>query len=274
MRCTRFLLVVCLFAALSAQPSTLTLTVEHHIAVAHAGGKEMVLRAVFIDELLVANVSLNVYTLPQLPSSSQHLTELHRLSAKDWWQHLQWDVRTAAGSRVAVRPRLKSSSVREGGPNARNVTDRDASVACTSYDGAFEFGRLAPGNYTIHVAIDGLDAPSFSVAVRSGEEPEVRDVYLQQRARKANDWAKFKAIELERVRLDPNKAAALMDLAQRSLEFGTLEETTGYFDRAAKTLEQNIERWARVNPSDAKLQRPGVEATVAQMRALQRVLPE
>jgi hypothetical protein len=110
--------------------------------------------------------------------------------------------------------------------------------------------------------------------VRSGSEPEVRDVYLQEKARNSRDWAEFKALELERVRLDPTKAAALVELAQRSLEFGTLAETTDYFDRAANAMEQNIKEWAKVNPLDARKQAPAVEKTVTQMRALQRVLPE
>lgn len=266
--------LVASFAALSARPSTLQVSIEHHIAVTSVGGQQTVLRTVFTDEPVVANVLLDVYALPQMPSTSAHLSELQRLMPKDWWQHLQWDIRTSSGAPVNASPRLRSTSVRERGPNARNAADRDTSVPCTSYRAAFDVGRLAPGNYTIRVAIDGLEAPSFPLAVRSGSEPEVRDVYLQEKARKAHDWAEFKALELERVRLDPTKAAALIELAQRSLEFGTLTETTDYFDRATRAMEQNIKEWAKVNPSDAKKQAPAVENTVTQMRALQRVLPE
>jgi hypothetical protein len=262
------------FAALPARPSTLQLSIEHHIAVASIGGKQAVLRTVFTDEPIIANVLLDVYALSQMPSTSVHLSDLQKLTRKDWWQHLQWDIRTPAGAPVAAHPRLRSSSVRERGPNVRNAADRDASVPCTSYRAAFDFGRLAPGNYTIRVAINGLDAPPFPFAVRSGSEPEVRDVYLQEKARNSRDWAEFKALELERVRLDPTKAAAFVELAQRSLEFGTLAETTDYFDRATKAMEQNIKEWAKVNPLDTKKQVPAVENTVTQMRALQRVLPE
>ena len=102
----------------------------------------------------------------------------------------------------------------------------------------------------------------------------MRDVYLQEKARKTRDWPEFRALELERVRLDPTKAAALFELAQRSLEFGTLEETTDYLDRAATGMEQNLKDWARVNPSDAKIQSAAIKNTVRQMRALQRVLPD
>lgn len=267
------ILFVVLFAA-TARPSTLQLSIEHHIALTSAGGKQAVLRTVFTGEPIVANVLLDVYALAQMPSTARRLADLQRLTPKDWWQHLQWDIRTSAGVPVASRPRLQSSSVRERGPNVRNAADRDTSVPCSSYRAVFDFGRLAPGDYTIRVSINGLDAPPFPLAVRSGSEPEVRDVYLQEKARNSHDWGEFKALELERVRLDPTKAAALMELAQRSLEFGTLAETTDYFNRATNAMEHNVQEWANVNPLDAGKQAPAVRNTVTQMRALQRMLPE
>ena len=263
-----------ILVAVSAMSSTLTLSIEHHIAVANVAGKQTVLRTVFTEEQVIADVKLNVYALPQMPSTGAHLEELQRLSPKTWWQVLRWDIRDAAGNRLAIQPRLTSASFRDRGPNAANAADRDTAVACRTYDGAFDMSGLAPGDYTVQVRVDGVESPRFPLAVRTGQEREVRDVYLQEKARKARAWAEFKSIETERVRLDPTKAAALFELAQRSLEFGTLEETTDYVDRAAKMMEQNLKDWARVNPSDAKKQSAGVENTVTQLRALQRVLPD
>jgi hypothetical protein len=263
-----------ILAAVSARSSTLTLFIEHHIAVVSVAGKQTILRTVFTEEQVIADVKLNVYALPQMPSTGAHLEELQRLSPKTWWQALRWDISNAAGDRVAIQPRLTSTSFRERGPNAVNIADRDSAVACKSYDGTFDLSRLAPGDYTVLVKVDGIESPRFPLAVRTGQEREVRDVYLQEKAHKTRAWAEFKAIEIERVRLDPTKAAALFELAQRSLEFGTLEETTDYVDRAAKMMEQNLKDWARVNPSDAKKQSASVESTVTQLRALQRVLPD
>jgi hypothetical protein len=271
---TVLLAALALVVVASAHASTVTLSIDHHVAVATTGGKRTLLRAAFPEDPLTANVKLDVYALPQLPSTRANQEELERLSPKTWWQELSWDVRDTSGNRQSVQPRLVSTTARERGPNAPDVVDRDTSVECTSYEGTFDLGRLAPGDYTVQVTIKGVSSLRFPVAVRTGSEPEVRDVYLQEKARKSRDWGEFKALQLERVRLDPTKAAALLDLAQRSLEFGTLQETTDYFDRAAKTMDQNIREWAKVNPVDAKKQAPAVENTVKQIRALQRVLPD
>lgn len=272
---TTILVAVALLTVVAAQASTVTLSIDHHVAVAKKGEKRTLLRAAFVEDTVVANVKLDVYALPQLPSTRANLDELKRLSSKTWWQELSWDIVDAAtGKNQSIEPRLVRASVRERGPNAPNATDRDTSVECTTYEGAFDLGRLSPGDYTVRVSIKGLQSPRFPLAVRTGREPEVRDVYLQEKARKTSDWSRFRALQLERVRLDPTKAAALLELAQRSLEFGTLDETNDYFERAAKTMEQNIKDWSKVNPADAKKQAPAVESSVRNIRALQRVLPE
>jgi len=277
MRPLKAILISCAVVLSSgiASASTLTLSIEHHIAVDRgAAAKARLLRASFTDAPAVAYVKLDVYALPQLPSTAKHLEQLQKLSPKTWWQELTWSVRDASGNIQQVRPKLLSASVRRRGPNAPGEADRDTSVECTSYDANFDLGRLAPGDYLVQVGIEGLQSGQFPLAVRTGREPEVRDVYLQEKARGAATWDAFKAIQLERLRLDPTKAAALLDLAERSLEAGTLEETKEYFDRAATTMEQNIRAWAEKNPADARKQAPAVEHSVRQIRALQRELPE
>jgi hypothetical protein len=271
---TMILIAVTLLWVATTQASTVTLSIDHHIAVAKNGEKRRLLRAAFVEDAVVANVKVDVYALPQLPSTRANLDELKRLSSKTWWQELSWDVRDATGNRQSIEPRLIRTSMRERGPNAPNAIDRDTSVECTTYEGAFELSRLTPGDYTVQVTIKGLRSPRFPLAVRTGREPEVRDVYLQEKARKTTDWSQFKALQLERIRLDPTKAAALLELAQRSLEFGTLDETSDYFERAARAMEQNIKDWSKVNPADAKKQAPAVENTVKNIRSLQRALPE
>ena len=241
-----------------ANASTLTLSIEHHVAVDRGAAKPKLLRVAFTDVPTLASVKLDVYPVPHLPSTAQHLEHLEKLSPETWWQVLTWNVRDAFGNTQQVRPKLVSSR----GPNP------------SSYDATFDLGRLPPGDYLVRVGMSGLQSGVFPLAVRTGREPEVRDVYLQEKARTARTWEEFKAIELERIRLDPTRAAALLDLAQRSLDSGGLEETNEYFDRAAKTMQHNLRAWAEKNPADAKTQAPAVEHSVQQIRALQRELPE
>ncbi|MGH9456655.1 MAG: hypothetical protein ACRD2J_03335 [Thermoanaerobaculia bacterium] len=276
-RVSRFGSLILAFALASAAAggSTLVVGVEHHTAVTNAAGQQRVLRTAFTDDPIVATVKLDVYALPQLPSTRKHLEALQSLSADTWVERLRWDVRDAiSGDAVDVHPRVMSSSLRDRGPSAESPSDRDTSVPCSSYEARFDLGALPPGDYTVRVAVEGLESAAFPLAVRAGTEPEVRDVYLQKRARKATAWSEFERLQLERLRLDPTKAAALVELAERALVDGSLEEATLYFSRAADVMEANLERWAQVNPEDAKRQEPGVRRQVTQMRRLRDVLPE
>jgi hypothetical protein len=274
----RMILLATLFvAAVSAAAlgSTVTVAVEHHTAVAESSGTQRVLRTAFIEDPLIATVKLDVYALPELPSTGDHLDQLKRLNAESWLKQLQWEVRdVVSGDLVEVEPRAFRASARERGPDARAAADRDTSVSCTSYEARFDLGRLPAGDYSIRVHIEGLESPPFPLAVRTGLEAEVRDVYLQEKARKTTDWGAFKEMQLERLRLDPNKAAALIELAERALVSGSLEEATLYLGRAADAMEQNLARWAKLNPEDAKRQAPGVETAAARMRALRAMLPD
>lgn len=265
---------IVLLTAGTAAASTLSLSIEHQTAVDRSGVKPKLLRTVFVDEPIIATVELDVYAVPQLPSTSAHLEALRELPSKAWYEQLTWDIRDSSGTKVALAPRLRSTSFRERSPNAPRPQDRDTSVACSSYHGVFDLEGLVPGDYTIDVRIRGLISPRFPLAVRAGDEAEIRDIYLQGKARKTTDWSQFKALQLERLRLDPSKAAALLELAHRSLEFGTLEETTDYYGRAAITMEQNLREWSKRNPSDARLQAPAVQTSVKQIRSVLRVLPE
>jgi len=184
-----------------------------------------------------------------------------------------WDVVNSAGLAQRVRPRLLNSAVHDRGPDASNEADRTA-VPCTTYEATFDIGHLPPGDYKVQVSVRGIASGTFPLNVRTGSEPEVRDIYLQEKAKKTRDWDEFKQLQLERLRLDPTKAGALLELAQRSLESGTLDETNGYLGRAATTMEQNMREWAKLNPTDAQKQAPLAERSVAAVRALQRALPE
>lgn len=260
-----FLALAVVLLATTAHASTLKLSFEHHIAVTGDGAKRTLLRARFTDEPLIASVKLDVYALPQSPSTHAHLAELQQLTEQSWWQKLRWSVRDAHGNAREVQPRLVK---------ATRVERTETTVPCTTYTADFDFSGLPPGDYTVGVAIEGLESAGFPIAVRTGAEPEVRDVYLREKAAKSRNWTEFKAIQLERLRLDPSKAGALLDLAHRALELGTLAETRDYLERAAATMEQNMARWAKVNPADAKKETPRVEHSLRQIRALQRVLPE
>lgn len=270
---TVFTLLFTVLSADAAYSSTISLSLEHDIAVTTDGPKQKLLRTRFTEEPVIAQVKLDVYALPQMPWTGEQLAELQRLDENSWWQQLQWTLRDASGKHRQIQPRLLQSSVRRRGPAAARPEDRDTSVECSTFHGSFDLGRLTPGDYTIEVGVADLRA-QHPLALRTGEEPEVRDVYLRKKAAATKDWLQFKALQLERIERDPKKADALLALAHGSVEHGTLAEAQGYFASAVATMEENMREWATVNPTDATRQAPGVTDMVRRIRALQRVLPE
>lgn len=267
MKTNRSIIVVLavLLTVTAARASTLKVSFEHHIAVVESDGDRKLLRTRFTDEPVIANVKLDVYALPQMPSTRAHLDELQRLTEGTWLKALRWSVLDARNAVRDVQPRLVK---------ATRTERTDTTVPCVTYAADFDFSGLPPGDYTVQATIAGLESNRFPLAVRAGTESDVRDVYLREKAQRSRNWEEIKSLQLERVRLNPTKAGALLDLAHGALEFGTLAETRDYFERAAVTMEQNIANWAKRNPEDAKKQAPSVEYSVRQIRALQRVLPE
>jgi hypothetical protein len=260
------------FAAVG-QASELSLGFEHDLAVTQDRSIQKLLRVRFTEDALIADVTLDVYALPGMPWTAEHLATLQRLDERNWWQQLKWELRGADGKPQPLKPRLVTSSARRTGPDAVRPEDQ-STVARSTFSAAFDLGTLRPGDYQVKVSVGGLTAPEYPLAIRSGEEPEVRDVYLRKKASRTADWLQFKALQLERIRLDPTKADALLALAQRSIEHGTLEETQRYFDRAVGTMEHNIREFVKVRPKDADQQQASLKDEVRRIRALQRVLPE
>ena len=270
---TVLIALAALAPAAAGHASVLSLGFDHDIAVTSDNSKQRLLRVRFAEDALTADVTLDVYAIPGMPWTAENLATLQRLDERTWWQQLKWEIRDADGKPQPVKPRLVSNSARRSGPDAVRSDDQSA-VPRSTFTATFDLGSLRPGDYNVKVSVGGLTAPEYPLAIRSGEEPEVRDVYLRKKASRTADWLQFKALQLERVRLDPTKADALLALANRSVEHGTLEETQRYFDRAVATMEQNVRAWVKSRPKDADQQQASLRADVRRIRALQRVLPE
>jgi len=229
-----------------------------------------VARVVFADDAVTATVNLDVYAVPALPSTKQHLAALQQLTDDDWAQHLQWEVQRGDTShRVDVQ--TIAAHARHSGPGSAEPAAK--TVPFTAYEGRFALPKLAPGTYTLHVTIDGLHATAGPFVVASGHEPAYRDAYLEKQAAQAHSYLEFRQLQLERVRLDSTKAGALLALAARSLDEGTLDETMDYYNRAVAAMQQNVAVYARVAPQWAHEQEQQLAVDVRHIRALQQMLP-
>jgi hypothetical protein len=62
-----------LLAAVAAQASTLSLSIENHMAVVKADGKQKVPRTAFTDEAVVANVKPDVFAVARVSESPGRL---------------------------------------------------------------------------------------------------------------------------------------------------------------------------------------------------------
>jgi hypothetical protein len=267
-------LIIALGAALcgTVGASTLTLTVPNHMVVVHSEGapsSTSVLRALWTDERLVAEVHLDVYQLPQMRSTTQHYDELRRVASRPHWlDAFTWTlVRRDTGTAVALgMPRVIQSVRRQRGPDAESSKDRDTVVAMTTLTARFDFGAIPAGDYRLTVQVAGL-ASSFDFSERSGAEPEVRDEYLRDRASKTRDYAEFRRIELERYERDPSRIDALLNLVDRSLQEGTAAEARADFDRAIAAYE------ARRQSFEPKVAAK-VDAYVRDLRVARDAVPE
>jgi len=227
--------------SVAASASTLTLSVNHHSVTINpaAGQTATLLRSLWADEHLVADVQLDVYQLPGMRSMTEHYAELSKLAADARWiDRLRWSLTrrdTDAPAALAV-PRIARTIRRERGPQAETSADRDTRVAMTTLAARFDFGVLPVGDYRLSVNAGGLTS-SFDFSVRTGAEPEVRDDYLRDKASRTNDYAEFRRLELERYERDQSRVDALFDLVDRSLQQGTPAEASADFDRAITAYE-------------------------------------
>lgn len=275
MRARTWLLLAAVTVAGSTFGSTLRVAVEHHISSTGPFGSPKVMRSVFAEETLTAEIHLDIYAVPQLPSSSEGLAELRALPDEGWWKALEWHiVDTATGRELPKQPwKLVRSSVEKRGPWAGD-TSTVVDWRTLSARFALPAGALPPGDYSVAVSMSGLVSALFPFAVRTGEEADVRDAYLATLASRAGDFPTYRRLQLERAQRDPMKAAALLQLAERSTEEGTLQETLEYYTRAIAALRLPLEQYGPRYPEWAKREATEIAERTAQVRAIQRVLPE
>ncbi len=277
-RTVRLLLVAALLAATASQiwASTLRVVVDK-TPVRSAPGATSTLQIAWADAPITADVTLNVYSLPALPSSSRDLVKLRALDAGSWFDALTWQLqRNGEEFRAIARPEKLSDSVRHRGPSAPDPVDRDATVEMTSYRAHVSVGTLPAGDYQLRVRVAGVTSDPSLFAVRNGDEnPAIRDAYLTQKARRTGEYETFKQLELERVRLDPSRAGAWLALAERALIDGTLSETRDYFENAVRVMDENARKEAAsATPERARALDAVVTENRRRVEKLEAVLPE
>lgn len=252
-------------AASTAAASDLVLKADHH----HVNRADFTpMAAVFTDEHLVATIRLDVYAAPQLPSTKRSLDELRRLDASNWLRSVRWSLRDGKGRELAVPfPKIVSSTVRRRGPNAERAADRDVTVDITTFEARADFGPLPAGDYTLAAGVYHLTS-SFPVSIRTGTESDVREVFLEVRARRATSYAEFRELQLERHRINPDRLDPVMEVIDRALVESTLEDARALFATVLEKMEQR--RAATTEPAKAQF----FQRRLRELRAAERALPE
>jgi len=262
----RLLFVVVLSLTMAASASELSVSTRHDVLVTE--DTKQLLRVVFVDAELIVDASLDVYVLEQLPSTRAHYAELRQLDERNWLDAVSWILTYADGREATLpHPVVLSKTVRQRGPDASREVDRDVSVPMSSYRARLAFGALSPGDYVLKASLRGLTS-SFSLAVRTGDEPGLRDHYLRLKAMRTQDYAAFRSLQLQRFERNPARVDALYDLIDRALVQGTLLETRSYFERVIAAAEEAM--LGIRDPDDRARARRGV----AQLRAVRETLPE
>lgn len=273
MRHLRTFFAIVLSAAFcgSGAASTLTLVIANHsvdVAAAADHPREL-LRVVWVDEPLYADVSLDVYQIPSMRSTTEHYRGLAQLARSNrWTDDLRWTLaRNDTGATVSLpMPRILRSSRRVRGPEAPAPADRDTAVAMTSLFARFDFGSVPAGDYRMSVNAAGLTS-TYLFSIRTGAEPGLRDAYLREKAAKTRDYAEFRRLELERFERDPSRLDAALELIDRSVVEGTPAEVTADFDRAITGYESR-------RSSFAPAERAKIDAFIADLRTARAAVPE
>lgn len=259
------LIVVMTTVAISA--SELSVSTKHDVLVTDDARKQL-LRVVFVDEELLANVTLDVYVLKQLPSTRAHHAELQKLNELTWLDAVAWSLTTTDGQQVALpHPAILSRTVRRRGPDAVREVDRDTVVPMTTYRARLAFGSIPPGDYVLKASVRGLTS-SFPFVARTGDEPGLRDHYLRLKAMRTRDYATFRRLQLERLERNPAQTDALYNLIDRALVQGTLGETQSFFERAIAAVTE----YRRT--SDDPTRNKQIDARIRELRATRNALPQ
>ena len=230
--------VLVLGVCATAGASKLTLSLPHHMVATHSdAASTALLRTLWTDERLVADVQLDVYQLPQMRSTTEHYTELKKLAASSrWLDEVTWSLTAReTGAPVSIgMPRVVTSARRQRG---------DTSVPMTTLTARLDFSAIPAGDYRLTVNAGGLTS-SFDFGVRTGAEPEVRDEFLRDKASKTRDYSEFRRLQLQRYERDPSRIDALLAVIDRSLTEGTQAEVHADFDRAIAAYEARRQSYA------------------------------
>ena len=246
--------------------SDLVVKADHHY-VSRAGDLTP-MAAVFVDERLIATVKLDVYSVPEIPSTKRYHEELSALTPDSWLTAMRWSLLDADGRDVKLqRPVALRSTVRSRGPNAARASDRDTTVACTTYEARLDFGPLSPGDYTLVATVHGLRS-AFPLSVRTGQERDVREKFLEVKASRATTYAEFRALQLERHRVNPSRLDPLFEVIDRALLESTIEDTKELFAVALAKMDER--RQKAQEPEKARF----FTQRVRELRETERALPE
>lgn len=268
------ILLVLVIHAFAASGSTVDVRIETHMAASGSLAAPKIIRATFTDEPLIAEVRLRIFAVPQLPSTREHLDTLRALPGDAWFERLEWSLIDVRSDRPVEGGswRLLQKTAEERGPSTGDPTK---AVDVRTLTARFAFDRaLPPGDYGIGVRIGGIASHAFPFAVRTGEEAEVRDAWLAREASRAEDFGRYRAMQSQRVERDPRNWVAWLELAHRSLEEGTLEETQRYYDRAARAMELLVTENEAAYPEWARRERAEAALRTARIQGLQEALPE
>jgi len=231
--------LVSMILASTAVASDLLVKAEHHYVTRESDRAPM--PVVFIDEHLIAKVKLDVYSVPEMLTTGKSLKELRALNENSWLGAVRWALTDSESREIALaRPLILNSTIRRRGPNAALAKDRDATVECTTFEARLDFGPLPSGDYKLSATVYGLKS-SFPVFVRTGQEPEVRDTFLELKAKRASSYAEYREYQLERHRLNPELLDPVFHLIDRALVESTLHETQTLFVVVLEKMRQRRE---------------------------------
>ncbi len=192
-------------------------------------------RVIFTGSPVRGEIALIAAALPSGTAGPASI----QLPSEEWWQHLKWSVRQNGNADIDVHPKWF----------ATNATGRLR--AGERVLAKFELGQLPPGEYRLSVGLDSMRSEVEWFLVSNGTETaDLRREFARYKVDRSSDPETLRVNLLALAAADPLNAGPWIRLGDLALAKGTVEEIRGYYDRAARVLEQRRSKFAADSRQD------------------------
>jgi hypothetical protein len=269
----KLLLLLLILCSVHAFGSELQLSIAKQPV--SVGEEKPLLYVRFAGDRIQLHLLLIVSDLHLHPIPAQEEKALRTLPEHTWTDAIHLTVHDVRGNRdLAVPTRTLVSSRREAhGPDAVRPEWRSKSEYL-KYEADIDLGTLPPADYEIGAALGGLHSSDHVLISNGTESPQLRFAWLGEQAARAKTYDEYRRLQIERAAVEPYKAAPYLELGQRAMRDGSLEQASEFFRSAVAAYQLNIQRHRELYPMAYKPMEESTNRAIGGVERLQKLLPQ